>query len=137
MTVHISGCHNRAWYKTEMKNFLLPDRDGIYPNPKYIVKKKHYKAARHNLLQMGWIGIFEHFQESVKQIQIYFGKNYIASVSFFLEKLNQNKRKPNIILTKDEIDIILKYNQFDMLLYDLGLVLYKQQQIVAKYKFGV
>ena len=146
MVSHISGCHRNAWYNRDDEYIIddyrlpmLPRREPLFnnPNPTYIVKNEHYLIARKNLLKMGWVGIFENFRQSAKQIQIYFGKKYITSYSkSYLENLNKNQHKPKTDLTKQEIKIVEKYNQFDKLLYDIGLVLFQQQHIVAKYKFG-
>ena len=140
MVAHISGCNRNAWYNREPGfNFdelpMLPRRQQWKknPNPKHIVKNEHYLIARKNLLEMRWIGIFEKFQQSIKQIEIFFDK---FQTKYFLKQLNINKQKPQTKLTQKEIQIVKKYNQFDQMLYDLGLVLFRQQEIVAKYVFG-
>ena len=139
MVSYISGCDSHAWYNRNYDNKLpmLPNRDRGYPNPTHIVKKKHFLIARNNLLQMGWIGIFEKLEQSIKQMPIYFGNDYIILSQRGLKNLNQNINKPKYSITKNQLKTLIKYNQFDILLYNIGVVLHQQQQVVAKYKFNL
>ena len=127
-TAHIGGTHAKAWWNSDMK--LLPKRkDGEYPRADWIVTREHYELARWNLMQMGWVGLFDRLSESVKQLK-YFWNLQRTSLSM----RNKNKRKPQKSLTKKEKERILEYNQPDLWLYELGVVLFEQQQLVIKYK---
>ena len=133
MVAHIGGVHTKTWYNKGIYP-LLPGRPKGHPDESYIVRKEHFLLARKNLLEMGWVGIFEKFGQSVKQLKMLYGESYMSNTNIN-RKDNANNRKPKQPLTNDEIKIILEYNHWDKWLYDLGNVLYDQQALVLKYLY--
>eukprot|EP00486_Rosalina_sp_Unknown_P014372 CAMPEP_0201595850 /NCGR_PEP_ID=MMETSP0190_2-20130828/192723_1 /ASSEMBLY_ACC=CAM_ASM_000263 /TAXON_ID=37353 /ORGANISM="Rosalina sp." /LENGTH=585 /DNA_ID=CAMNT_0048055985 /DNA_START=19 /DNA_END=1776 /DNA_ORIENTATION=+ len=136
----LSGCHQRAWYSKTYKDIIDPNLDpwprreqnespDMFNNLQ--VTFEQYKIARLHLLEMGWVGLTEHLGESLDQIKILWGKGKRGGAH-----ANVNRRKPKKPLEQKIIDKIIKYNKYDMLLWELGYVLYLQQKIVVKYVFG-
>eukprot|EP00483_Globobulimina_turgida_P009000 UN09018 len=101
-----------------------------------LVNGNEYVVARNNLLSMGWIGLFEDLVSSVKQLQYFWKLSGENTMKISMEtEINKNFDKPfDIRLTLSEHQTILKRNRWDVMLYELALVLQKQQQIVRKYK---
>ena len=139
MVQFISGCHQRAWWSKKYKDIWDPNLD---PWPRRFpeqspdifkgkrVSFEQYMIARRHLLEMGWVGLTEYMAQSVEQLKIFWhtGRKHGS------RKDNVNKRKPK---QQDQrtLDKIKEFNKYDIMLWDLGYVLYLQQEIVVKYAF--
>ena len=122
MTKFICGNDIKTWYTPNSHHQKLSD---------FIANGNDYYLARINLISMGWIGLFHDLDESVKQLQYLWKLDDNKNMKL---EMNKNFDKPfNIKLTQNQREIILKRNKWDVMLYELALVLQKQQQIVLKY----
>lgn len=129
--VHISGIHSKAYWNNNDENIdkLLPSRtDKQSPRKDWIVTYKHYELARWNLINMGWVGLFDQIQASVDQLKVFWGLKKTK-----LPVKNKNRNKPTTHLSLEEKTKILEFNPGDLWLYELALVLFEQQQLVLKY----
>ncbi|ETO06439.1 hypothetical protein RFI_30953 [Reticulomyxa filosa] len=137
MVAHISGAHEKAFYNEKDPTIpMLIGRPKGVPDPKHVVSKTQFLIGRKNLLMMGFVGITERYEESLAQMSHLL--NNLYNLRFHPpkhKKINENRKKPKEKPSKQVIDVILKYNHWDMLLYQLGLVLFEQQRIVIKYLF--
>eukprot|EP01083_Nonionella_stella_P114419 338321_1 len=133
---HIAGVHSKAWWnafswwKDHTKSLqLLPKRSAKQaPLKEWIVTREHYNIARWNLINMGWVGIFDRLSESVQQLEYFWNIKQTT-----LTTRNKNRHKPLNPLTPQETRKILEFNPGDTWLYELAVVLFEQQQLVLKY----
>ena len=128
--VHIAGIHSKAYWNANDDNIdkLLPTRkDKQPPRKDWIVTRKHYELARWNLMNMGWVGIFDKLQQSVDQLRIFWGVKVTK-----MSTRNKNKKKPKGLSQKEK-EKILMFNPGDVWLHELAVILYEQQRLVLKY----
>ena len=124
-TKYICGDDLKTWYNPQSHHKTMND---------FIVNGNEYMIARNNLISMGWIGLFEQLDESVKQLKWFWKLSQDYKSGNMKTEINKNFDKPfNVQLTVTQHDAIIKRNKWDLMLYDLAKVLYQQQQIVLKY----
>ena len=142
MAQFLSGCHQRAWFAKEYPSIFEPE---LKPWPRRTAKQSpnvfkgmkvtvdQYKIARRHLMEMPWVGLTEYMTESVEQLKVFWG---IRSKEGD-RKENVNHSKPKKPISQNIKDKIVKFNRYDLALWDLGYVLYLQQQLVIKYAWRV
>ncbi|ETO11381.1 hypothetical protein RFI_25995 [Reticulomyxa filosa] len=117
----------------------------------HLLTYKHFLLARHHLLQMSWVGLTETFDQSIRQLTVFWGlcsdmiprkvnanvdKWYIQQkdniVSADESKHNEKEQltEKSKLATKEELQDIAKHNIYDIQLYALAKVLYLQQDLV-------
>lgn len=125
---HISGVYYKLWFN-ESENGV---QSNFYKLPKnFEVTEKHYEIARLNTINMGWVGVYDQLEESLKQLQHFWGMRD-DGFNFTNDERNEER-----VLSDKEVKNILKDNYFDLQLYNIGKVLFEQQQIVLKYSKSV
>lgn len=125
---HIAGVHSKAWWNARDQQLLPPRKDKQPPRSGWVVTHAHYRLARWNLVNMGWVGVFDRLQQSVDQLRHFWNIEKTA-----IGRKNRNRKKPNSPLSERERDRILEFNTGDAWLYELAVVLFEQQQLVLKY----
>ena len=128
--VHIAGVHSKAYWNYNDDNIgrLLPGRsEKQSPRKDWIVTYEHYKIARWNLMNMGWVGIFDKLQRSVDQLKYFWG---LPATKISVK--NRNIKNPNAGLSEEERQKILEFNPGDTWLYELAVVLNEQQELVLR-----
>ena len=113
MTKYISGADVNAWYDVNMQNEAK------------LINGNDYVMARNNLMSMGWIGLFNDLQNSVDQLAYFWNLEKNENKIKTKAEINKNFDKPfNIKLTVSEHESILKRNKWDVMLYELAIVLH-------------
>lgn len=128
MTKYVAGADVKAWYNVQRRQSKTGDIEDLDIN------QNEYMTARANLINMGWIGLFENLEHSVDHLK-YFWNLEVGSKINEKPVINQNFDKPlDVPLTQIQRELILKRNRWDKMLYELAVVLQQQQEIVIKYK---
>lgn len=118
----------------------------IENNERYI----YYLIARSNFLQFGWVGLTEHFDESMIHLHELWGidmakpqgrlrhKNTVNQNSKNYLHTNVNKDKSKIAaqeaLDNETLAIVEYYNYYDTKLYKLSQILFLQQRMLIYIK---
>lgn len=125
MTAYLSGAVPGAWWNVGTKIPELSSRpnpekpDIMNPNPLYNVTEKHYRLAVANLKRMAFVGLHEKMGESVDMLGRLLGLK--IRVQPLLSRSIPEGPSPQ------QIELIEKYNRFDLLLYQEAELLYQQQ----------
>merc|ERR1712048_790997 len=97
------------------------------------VTEDQYLIARRHLLEMPWVGLTEYMTQSVKQLKVFLG----VTPGSGIRRENVNRKKPSKKEEQRVIDKLIEHNRYDIDLWDLGYVMYLQQQLVIKYAWGI
>ena len=84
-------------------------------------------------MEMPWVGLTEYLTQSVEQLKVLWGIESNQGD----RKENVNGKKPKKEIGQKVIDKIIKFNGYDLALWDLAYVLYLQQSLVIKYAWHV
>lgn len=74
------------------------------------VDEKSYQRACDNLLNFKYVGLFENFEDSMKQLLEIFSPSKI--------EIPHHRRSARVLPSPEECKLIEKYNQYDIRLYD-------------------
>ncbi|MDP2437017.1 MAG: hypothetical protein Q8P67_14815, partial [archaeon] len=129
MTAFLSGAIPGSWYNEGDPSIpMLPGRpeapSAALPNPEYEVTEAHYQLALRNLRRMLWVGVQEHYVESLYQLEFLMG---IRGEEVFSQRANnQNLHKGS--LTDVDRDLIVAQNKYDILLYREAYRMFLEQR---------
>jgi hypothetical protein len=133
MTAYLSGAEYGAWWNRYDPDFgltMLPH----YADPPeyYVVTEKHYMRARENLIQ-SVVGIQENLPIFVKQLEQFF------KLGIDLRKSNTRSNVgtgEDLHLTPQDIAVVTSMNHWDMELYELAVMLFRQQEEIINFSKG-
>ena len=145
MTSYLAGYSCLSWWNDpftpiDQNNVITKNPDYYYSNAddgrsfqeKFDERIKTYpievyKKARENLLQFGVVGITEEYNFSILHLSQY------IDLEIHLENLNKNPNEKEKVSDED-LENIKQLNYYDIKLYQLGLLLFKQQhQILMQF----
>jgi len=125
MTAYLSGAEWGAWWNRNDPDFDLPMLPHYADPPSnFVVTEKHYLRARENLIQ-SIVGLQEHFEQSVQQFEEFFKLG--TDVRKASTKANVGEGEV-LHLNSQEIAVIHMMNHWDIGLYELAKLLFKQQK---------